>query len=83
MIQQSERNNIDPVCGMKVDPARAGFTSTHKGRTYYFCAEQCKRAFDSKPDHYIKPKGFFGRFLERLAKTNEKTFGSGGPSCCH
>ena len=83
MDQQVQRKNIDPVCGMKVDPALVDFTSTHKGRTYYFCAEQCKRAFDRKPDHYAKPKGFFGRFLERLAKTNEKTFGSSGPSCCH
>lgn len=29
-----------------------------------------------------KPKGIFGRFLDRLAKANEREFGSDGPSCC-
>ncbi|MFH1090703.1 MAG: LDCC motif putative metal-binding protein [Pseudomonadota bacterium] len=30
-----------------------------------------------------KPKGFIGRFLDRLTKANEREFGRGGPSCCH
>jgi YHS domain-containing protein len=83
MVQQSHRATVDPVCGMRVDPMSADHEFTYKGRSYHFCAEQCKEAFEKNPGKYIKPKGPFGRFLARLAKTNEKTFGRGGPSCCH
>jgi hypothetical protein len=40
-----------------------------------------KEAFEKKPDKYLKPKGPFGRFLDRLTKANEKVFGRHGPSC--
>jgi YHS domain-containing protein len=83
MVDQYQGRNIDPVCGMKTDTARGDLKSELRGRTYSFCSEQCKQAFDKKPDYYLKPKGFFGRFLQRLAKSNEKAFGPGGPSCCH
>lgn len=43
----------DPVCGMKVNPARASWTSTHDGTAYYFCAEDCKEAFDADPSRYL------------------------------
>ncbi|MEZ4600658.1 MAG: efflux RND transporter periplasmic adaptor subunit [Syntrophotaleaceae bacterium] len=39
----------DPVCGMDVSPDEArkkGLTSQFEGKTYFFCAEQCKRTFD-------------------------------------
>lgn len=44
----------DPVCGMRVDPATAKYTSTYRGRTYYFCASGCKIAFDLAPEKYVK-----------------------------
>ena len=28
---------IDPVCGMTVDPARTSLKSDHDGRTFFFC----------------------------------------------
>jgi YHS domain-containing protein len=37
----------DPVCGMEVDEKGAAATSEYKGKTYYFCALGCKKAFDS------------------------------------
>lgn len=42
----------DPVCGMDVDERDAPATSEHGGRTYYFCAPGCKRAFDEDPAQY-------------------------------
>jgi len=42
----------DPVCGMEVDETRAKATSTQGGQKYYFCSEQCKKAFDKKPESY-------------------------------
>jgi Cu+-exporting ATPase len=37
---------IDPVCGMKVDPARATATLVRDGRTFYFCCVGCKERFE-------------------------------------
>lgn len=74
---------IDPVCLMKVAPDKKDFTFTYKMRTYYFCAESCRKAFETNPDKYLeskasKPKGWWGRYLERLNKaTGGKT-----PECC-
>ncbi len=42
----------DPVCGMEVDEAKAAGSSSHEGKTYYFCSEGCKQAFDENPEKY-------------------------------
>jgi Cu+-exporting ATPase len=48
---------IDPVCGMKVDPARAAGRADHGGRTYYFCNPKCRERFVADPERYLnKPK---------------------------
>ena len=44
----------DPVCGMTVDENSAEATSTYKGKTYYFCSEDCKEIFDEQPEEYAK-----------------------------
>jgi YHS domain-containing protein len=73
---------VDPVCGMSVDPTKAAATLCHDGNQFYFCAEGCKRAFESDPGKYDKVekhKGFWQRYLDRL---NHAT--GGKPlSCCH
>lgn len=46
--------DVDPVCGMKVDPARAAATVEHAGRTYSFCSARCKATFDAAPSQYAK-----------------------------
>jgi len=43
----------DPVCGMECDEKQAKAKSQHKGKTYYFCAVGCKKAFDTNPDKYV------------------------------
>ncbi len=47
----------DLVCGMDVDENTAPAKSEHLGKTYYFCAPGCKKAFDTDPDKYIKGEG--------------------------
>jgi YHS domain-containing protein len=44
---------IDPVCKMKVDESKPAATSEYNGKTYYFCALGCKKAFDKNPDKYL------------------------------
>jgi len=38
----------DPVCGMLIDSERAAAQGTYDGKTVYFCAEACKRTFESR-----------------------------------
>ena len=48
---------VDPVCGMEVDEKKAaadGRTSSYQGRTYYFCADDCKKAFEKAPAKYAR-----------------------------
>ena len=42
----------DPVCGMTVEQQDAVATSDYKGKTYYFCSEDCKVTFDDSPEDY-------------------------------
>jgi membrane fusion protein, copper/silver efflux system len=45
----------DPICGMAVDEAKAraaGRVSEYLGQTVFFCAEACKKTFDSAPDQH-------------------------------
>lgn len=47
---------IDPVCKMVVDEKTAKWKSDYQGRSYYFCAPGCKKAFDTNPQKYITIK---------------------------
>jgi P-type Cu+ transporter len=44
---------IDPVCGMTVDPARPAATVEHGGKTYYFCGASCAAKFRAEPEKYL------------------------------
>jgi len=43
----------DLVCGMTVDEKKAPAKSEYKGKTYYFCAPGCKKAFEQDPQKYV------------------------------
>ncbi len=46
----------DPICGMKVDPAKTAHRADHQGTTYYFCAARCRERFIADPAKYLAPK---------------------------
>jgi len=73
---------IDPVCFMKVVP-RKDLMFTYQLRTYYFCAEACRKAFETNPEQYLDPnsprlKSWWGRYLKRLNRATK-----GKPLNCH
>lgn len=74
---------VDPVCGMKIAPRNTELVSIHEGKSYWFCAEACRRAFEADPGKYLKykKKGRIRRWLDRMAKSNQQAFGSSGPKC--
>jgi Cu+-exporting ATPase len=48
---------IDPVCGMEVDPEQAhdlGLEADVAGRRYVFCGDACRDAFIADPARYVK-----------------------------
>jgi uncharacterized membrane protein YraQ (UPF0718 family)/YHS domain-containing protein len=47
----ARRGVTDPVCGMKVDRAKA-VTKTVAGETFHFCSEHCLHAFEADPSSY-------------------------------
>jgi P-type Cu+ transporter len=48
--------DIDPVCGMRVNPASAAGRHEHRGTTYYFCAKSCLERFKANPDAFLAPQ---------------------------
>ncbi|HKC13802.1 MAG TPA: heavy metal translocating P-type ATPase [Vicinamibacteria bacterium] len=52
---ESPRVETDPVCGMRVDPARAAGQHAFAGRTYYFCNPHCLERFRANPESYLRP----------------------------
>lgn len=73
----NQEKGVDPVCGMDVPQTGGTIVVEYEGCRYYFCAEACREAFQEDPQKYLeqKPKGIWGRYLERLTKaTGGKSF---------
>ena len=56
MLNDQETVAIDPVCGMKVDPAKAAATAEFEGKDYFFCGKGCAAKFHADPVKYLQPK---------------------------
>ena len=56
--QQYQSDNIvtDPVCGMSVNKLHAAARIDHRGVTYFFCVEDCRKKFAEDPDHFLTGK---------------------------
>jgi len=69
----------DPVCGMEVQTEGA-LHKLHLGEeTIYFCSTQCQDTYRQRRG--LKKKGFFSRFIEKLAEDNQDSFGGTPPKC--
>ena len=44
---------IDPVCGMKVDPAKTAHQASHGGTDFHFCSAGCLLKFTANPVKYL------------------------------
>ena len=50
------KTEVDPVCGMKVDPAKAAASVAFEEKTYHFCGKGCAGKFGADPAKWLKPK---------------------------
>lgn len=55
MMQPRLQGEIDPVCGMTVQPVSAAGSHEFQGKTYYFCATSCLAKFSKDPVYYLTP----------------------------
>ena len=44
---------VDPVCGMTVNPSSAAGHLDHKGKAYYFCSKHCVEKFEQDPEKFV------------------------------
>src|SRR5262245_10909629 len=44
---------MDPVCGMSIDPATAAGSLEYEGANYYFCSKHCLQRFKTEPAAYV------------------------------
>lgn len=42
--------NVDPICGMVIEPGSSDLAYTYAGWTYLFCCEECRDRFRQAPD---------------------------------
>jgi len=52
---QGGTGQVDPVCGMTVQPETAAGSHVHEGKTYYFCSSSCAEKFRNEPSYYVTP----------------------------
>ena len=50
----TDQHPLCPVCDMDVDP-KSAHKSVYQGKTYYFCMDSHKAAFDAAPEKYLLP----------------------------
>ena len=48
---------MDPVCGLRLDPATVAGSSEYAGRTFYFPSAACKAEFDAQPERLASRGG--------------------------
>jgi Cu+-exporting ATPase len=49
---QGLTKSSDPVCGMEVQATTAAASIIHEGKTFYFCSQDCKKAFEKDTAKY-------------------------------
>ncbi len=54
--KEDQKQEIDPVCGMTVNPDYAAGSSIYEGKTYSFCSANCLQRFELDPDQFLVSK---------------------------
>ncbi len=53
VLPAAAAGEVDPVCGMTVDPGAGKPSAVHADRTYWFCCAGCKAKFEADPGRYL------------------------------
>jgi len=73
----------DPICGMDVSEESAEHMLHVEHETLSFCSKTCKETYAQQAGlaNPATKKGVIGRFLEKLAKANDQSYGGKPPKC--
>lgn len=52
IVNLGKDQQIDPVCGMIVNEKEAAGSDSFQGEKYYFCSDECKDKFETRPQEY-------------------------------
>ena len=52
----NKAGELDPVCGMTVNPDSAAGSFEYQGKTYYFCSTHCLHRFQQNPESFLNPQ---------------------------
>lgn len=52
-IKGDKTFTVDPVCGMKLDQAKAPHKTGYAGEMFYFCSVDCQTKFQEDPGLYL------------------------------
>jgi Cu+-exporting ATPase len=63
--------NLDPVCGMRVDPITAADHRLHNDRDFYFCSVGCAKRFEEDPSRYLSAQSATATGPIRLTMTKK------------
>jgi Cu+-exporting ATPase len=66
---------IDPVCGMTVDPDNAAGSYEYEGKTYYFCSTHCLHRFRENPEQFLNKSAVQPIGISRQPKATPPTPG--------
>ena len=55
-VKEETTPQVDPVCGMTIEPKTAEGKFAYKGKMYYFCSKDDQQEFQKSPDQYVKKK---------------------------
>ena len=72
---------MDPVCGMKVDPATAKWSFRNEKGVWYFCCERCRNRFQAEPEKFLAAPGKAG--MSGGAGALQITGAAGGGAVIH
>jgi Cu+-exporting ATPase len=78
-VKDHPKAEIDPVCGMTVQPETAAGSYPYQGKTYWFCSTSCLQRFKKDPDAYLS--GTVTRSMGAPAATGSKTTKYVCPMC--
>ena len=53
---KTEKAEVDPVCGMTVDPSNSPHQHNAHGRTFHFCSAGCRTKFAADPRKYLQKR---------------------------
>ena len=77
--EDESASEIDPICGLTVNPATAAGSYNHEGKTYYFCSAGCLQKFIAQSQG-APASGFvgIGRVKKETVSHGEMTATPGG-----